>query len=252
MSSISQIYVNTIAQNLKPYHANWEPSSPVKLGDYGYLKDHIFVQVGNLADLSINFTIRVNQDDSQKTFTSNNDLEIKFNPRIQSIEQLADASVEINFSKKGTVYFNILGCTTEFIENKNEVGRKIATLFFGEKWNIDFVVITELIRADKSLIVVSARDNSSIKFELSETNASVIDLSDVGLDLKIAYQKSIGFIVNCKRNLIPLFAFSKLQSKFPWNPKDFKAYWANQRNETLERLLEEASRSYEFASVAQK
>jgi hypothetical protein len=65
--NISSLYSTEIREHLYPYFANWEPSNPVALGDYGFLENNIFRQVGNLQRLGVAFTVRTEEGFSRKS-----------------------------------------------------------------------------------------------------------------------------------------------------------------------------------------
>jgi hypothetical protein len=51
---------------------------------------------------------------------------------------------------------------------------------------------------------------------------SVVTSSDASIGLKIASQKSVGYVVEAQKGLIPLIGLSKIQSTFLWFGDEYK------------------------------
>lgn len=218
MDKIHNIYTNEIRENLKPLFANWEPNNPIKLGDYGYLNDNIFVPFGNIKDLGINYSIREEENKSRKSFHTKGGVSFKLNSKSELTTNAA--SLELEFTKQNAVFFNASGCYFEIISNKAEIGNEILLLLKQGKWKKDYVVVTDILNASNSLIVISSSDNAKIHFD-ANTDVSVIDLADAELDLSLKFQQNIGYCIENKRGLKPLMGLSKIQAKFLWMNNEF-------------------------------
>lgn len=78
MTSIAKIYTETVYENLKPLHANWEPGRPVQLGDFGVMRDRTFIYLGNIRDQKIEFSARTDPASDHKFFASEGTTDVKF------------------------------------------------------------------------------------------------------------------------------------------------------------------------------
>ncbi len=215
MNKIVSIYTKAIKENLRPLYPNWEPTTPVRLGDYGYLEDDFFTQLGNIEDLGISFSTRNNNSNTRKAFYSKEGVSFSFTPKtITDIDTFhTNASLEIKFDKEDAVFFNATGCNHQIISNKSKVGEEILLLLRQKKWKKGFVVITELVKSNSTLIVISGGKESDITFE-ANANITNIDLNQIDLKLSISKQSNIGYCVDAQKDLIPLIGLSKLKSNF--------------------------------------
>jgi hypothetical protein len=57
MRDVANAYTTVVYENLHPLYANWKPSQPVRLGDYGLLSGRLFVYVGNIRSHGIKFVL---------------------------------------------------------------------------------------------------------------------------------------------------------------------------------------------------
>lgn len=219
--NISSLYSTEIREHLHPYFANWEPSNPVALGDYGFLENNVFRQVGNLQRLGVAFTVRTEEGFSRKSFQSKNGVEFKLYPK-GNIETLGSATLEIDFNKENSVFFNASGCISEFIDDKDVLGEQIMKLYVNKKWKIEFVIITERIKSANTIVAISGSSNSKIKFVATNSDVNNINLSDANIELGVGFQKDIGYCIEAEKGLIPLIAFSKIKSRFLGISKDFR------------------------------
>jgi hypothetical protein len=164
MRGISTIYTNTIREHLKPLFANWEPDHPIKLGDFGFLRKNKFIHVGNLGDKGISFASFYKNSNSHKRFSSDKKMSISFNGK-GKVSATANASLNIKFNSKNSVFFNASGCNTKGIKNKASLGQQIMEKFDEGNWNKDHVVVTDIITSKSTLVVVSSSNNSEILLE---------------------------------------------------------------------------------------
>ncbi len=56
MASLSKGYTNDLHNNFQPLYAVWPPGDPIELGDYGELRDSVFLRLGNVRNLGLTFS----------------------------------------------------------------------------------------------------------------------------------------------------------------------------------------------------
>lgn len=224
MTSIVKIYTDAVYDNLKPLHANWEPGRPIKLGDFGILRDRTFIHLGNLSDLGIAFDERPDLANDQKFFTSQDSVEVKFNAKgsvpISGIVNV-NASLEVNFTSQNAVFFNAADCDYLMIENKVALGKEIMEKFENNEWQREWVVVTDLVKAGATTLAISGGRSASIVFEASG-NVDRINLSDASIGLTVKNATNVGYQVVAENGLIPLIGLCKIQSTFLWWNDKFK------------------------------
>lgn len=229
MSNVAELYAQQLKKHFKILFANWEPGTPLRLGDYGILVGgNIFVPQGNLQADFTEFSgdaIKTVTDSTkdQKEFKSESGVEVSFNAKgslnPQGVE-LAKASLEIKFSSESSVFFNAAECETIRIANKVEVGDKLRQLLKNRKWDKRYCVVTDLVLSGKTIVAISQSKDSSISFEAESPEIEKINLGDASLKLNLTSNKDIGYKVDAKDGLVVLIGLSKIKNPFPWWTKD--------------------------------
>ncbi|KGO87394.1 hypothetical protein Q765_06940 [Flavobacterium rivuli WB 3.3-2 = DSM 21788] len=242
-NSIAKVYADSVKKNQKILYGVWEPGFPVKLGDFGIMNGNIFTQLGNISELEDlkDFEIKYRTDETkdEKTFISERGVTFNIKPQVAgTVEGVkGNASIDVNFSKEGSVFFNAAECVYEIIENKYELGKRLLEIHRKSKhiWKKEFVVVTDRVNTKRALILISTSSDFAISLEAS-AEVPVIDLSQASLGLKISFQKSSGYKFISEDGIIPLVGLSKIQSPFPWFTKEMKPFTARYSSQMVESI----------------
>lgn len=244
-NSIAKIYANSVRKNQKVLYGVWEPGLPVHLGDYGTMVGNIFVPQGNLSDIkemkNVKINIRTDDTKDEKFFISQKGVQFDLKPKgsapVQGIP--VNASIDINFTKENSIFFNAAECHFEMIENKFQIGQKLLELHKNNpaKWKREFVLVTDRVVAKRGLILISTSNDYAVSFE-ADAKFPVIDLANAALGLKLKSQRSSGYKYVTEEGLIPLIGLSKIQPPFLWFGDDFKPLTANYDKMILESMID--------------
>ncbi|NRA93668.1 MAG: hypothetical protein HRU26_13495 [Psychroserpens sp.] len=235
MSKVATLYSNEVKKNFKIFYANWEPGGPIQLGDYGVLDRNIFIPVGNIFNEFTEFqgdVVVIREDDKKdnKSFKSDKGVDVALRSKgtLNSAgNELAKAELEIKFSKENAIFFNAAECVTNRIVNKAEIGKILKQLLKAKKWKKRYCVVTDIVKAGKTIIAISESRSSEISFSASSDQVSSINLSDASVGLDFKSEKSIGYRVDAQDGLDILFGLCKLKNPFPWwNGPDFRPKFA--------------------------
>jgi hypothetical protein len=215
---ISQIYSDEIRRNLRPLFANWQPSQPVRLGDFGKLQGAIFVRLGNVNQFGIQFAERSDDRKDQQSFSSKGSTEVKFNaagsaPVGGTVN--IKANVEVNFSSEESVFFNAAECKYSMIDNKVALAAAVMQRYHDDQWDRAWVVVTDVIAAGATTLAVSGGESSSIVFEATG-NVPNINLGDASVGLSLKNSRNVGYQVVAAQGLTPLIALSRIKPAFLW------------------------------------
>jgi hypothetical protein len=221
---ISQIYSDEIRNHLRPLFANWQPSQPVGLGDFGKLEGNVFVRLANVSKFGIRFDERSEDRRDQQSFSSKGSTEVKFNaagsaPAGGTVN--VKASVEVNFSSDESVFFNAAGCKYSMIADKVALAAAVMERYHNKQWDRAWVVVTDVIAAGATTLAISGGSSSSIAFEATG-NVPNIDLADAKIGLSIKSSRNVGYQVAAAQGLTPLIALSRIKPKFLWFGDDFQ------------------------------
>lgn len=224
MQSIVNIYTDTVYENLRPLYANWEPGKPVQLGDFGILRDHTFINLGNIDNFNLTFHERTDSTKDQKIFTSKDSVEVKFHARgsvpVSGIVN-TKASLEVSFSNQDAVFFNAAECEYSMISDKVALGKNIMSLYEKGDWQREWVIVTDLIRAGATTLAISGGRSATIVFEATG-DVERINLAEAALGLSVKSASNVGYQVVAENGLIPLLGLCKIQSSFLWWDEKFK------------------------------
>jgi hypothetical protein len=231
MAALVDVYTNAVYVNLRPLRANWEPSQPIALGDYGTLKGDAFERLGNVTSLGLEIGETIDDDvGDQKIFSSGGNTSVNFHAKGSATQGVApiNANIEIAFAAADAAFFNAAGCSYSMIKEKSALGDAIMKQFNDAKWRREWAVVTDLVKAKSTTVVISSSTGGSIVLE-ADAKFPQIDLAnaDIGLTLKSA--RNIGYQVISKNGLSPLICLSKIQPKF-W-------IWGDQFKPLTTRML---------------
>ena len=248
-SDLSNVYCDVVKNHFRIYYANWLPAKTLDLGDYGMLQGNIFIKLGNVKNDFLELKGAVIQEFTEQSknhyeFTSSRDVEIKTTAKgtVGNIGITANATLGIQFHSENSVFFNAAECTTKFISNKAEIGKIIMNLYRENRWRFNYVLVTDIIKAGRTLIAISSAENSSISFEASSPNISHIDLANASLGLSITSESNIGFKVVSEDGLDLLMGLCKVKNSFPpFTSPEFKPtnFGLNMASLINERMIDE-------------
>ena len=223
MAEIGKSYSDIVYYNLRPLHANWEPTQPLALGDYGILAGHAFQRLGDITQLGIAIGDVIEDDvGDQKIFSSGTGTTVAFRAAGQAAAASAiegRAGIDIKFGSEGSTFFNAAGCSYSLIANKTSLGDEVMKLFDAGTWNRGWAVVTDLVKSHATTVAIATASNAKITIE---TTAAVpqIDLANASIGLSASHWENVGYQIIAKAGLTPLLGLSKIQATFLlWNQK---------------------------------
>lgn len=224
MSRIANVYSDAVKKHFRVLYANWEPGSPIALGDYGVMEGNIFIPMGKLKKDFPEFKgdflqFTPDQTKDNKEFKSQGGVEVSLLPKgslsVQGVE-LAKATLDIKFSSTNMVYFNAMGCTTTRITNKAKLGEVLKVLLTDGRWKKEYCVVTDLVESEKAIVAISNSSNSGISFEADSPLVEKINVGDASIKLSLKNEKDIGYKVPADEGLSLLIGLCKIKNPFLW------------------------------------
>lgn len=219
MAAPSKAYAKQMAKKFG-YYATWLPTSPLRLGDYGILSNkYIFVRVGNVADLGVEFSTRGDETPGSIDYQTSGAVSISVN--VTADPNLPSAPIKtkigFSFSKKRSVVFKATGVRVTSIENQVALGAELLTLF-PNQWNKKHRVITELVEADTTTIIIANSKSSKLELSAEGDISGNIDIANASLGLAVTTQHEMSYTDIAKSGISPLFLTSGLNSKGGFSP----------------------------------
>lgn len=221
MRKIARIYAKAVRENFKVLFVNWEPGNSISLGDYGPLKDDIFIHMGNLKQDFKEFkgkVLKKTNDPSpdQKEFKSKQGIDVNISPQAEISVQgtpMAKVDLDIRFKTSNAVYFKANECSTSRIANKAVVGEKIVELAKAGRWKEDYYVVTDVVEAQSAIVAISNSSNAGIVIEATSPALNQINLGNASAQFKVTSEKDIGFKLVANNGLILLLGLCTLEKK---------------------------------------
>lgn len=233
MNSAQKQYTNEMRRKFG-YYATWNPGLPLKLGDYGLMKNNIFNRISNIEKLNIKFETREDNNNVDLEHNSNGSVALTTKlsgaiPPIGSVLEILDAGIIVEFLKKKSTLFKANKTKTPSIEDVTKLGDEIIKLYKAGKWNNRWVIITELIVAESATILIS--NTSSGKIEL-KANAKIdlpnIDIADATFNFSTLFSRGLVTNIIANEGLTPLFKIMGMKTNI-LNPQNFEPISASDK-----------------------
>ncbi|MEU5156156.1 hypothetical protein [Glycomyces sp. NPDC021274] len=211
MASISRAYMQQIYQQFQMF-ATWPTQSVVNLGDVGVMKDRLFRKVSHLDDFNVRFKVEPVGPEADQNYTTSSQISVS-----TSIGQ--PPVVGITFGTEGSTYLQARNCRRESLGNLLELERSLLELYRRSEWNPEHVIITSVLRASPTIILIAGSGGGSI--ELSLPAGVIIDeLVYPWVSGSVAIKKESGISVRhvTKHDTTPWFGASQLRRPFRKEP----------------------------------
>lgn len=220
MASTYTYYLDHIFKQTR-YRATWQPGKPLELGQVGKIgSDGIFVVYATLQDEGITMTTNTSGTGGDLDYTSNDSVTITAKaagtaPALGSALTEAEAGVSIEFKNSQAIVFQSAGNKTEYIQNLGQVTDAILAKYNDGTWPKDYLVITELIKADSATIIISQSSNGSMELKAkAAVGTEAIKLTDASLGLSVSREKGNNLKYICQAGLTPLYRVHGIRN--PW------------------------------------
>lgn len=141
-------------------------------------------------------------------------------PIANSRLSIEDTGMVIEFENKASYLLKTAGTKVHYIENIAELGKLIKNLYKSKKWNRKWFVITNLIEADRSTLLISRTSNSKIELKAKASVESITDDDLVSVDTDFSFISKKGMntnIIGKEGPYFPLFKANgiKVRRLFP-------------------------------------
>jgi hypothetical protein len=198
------------------YFATWEPGVPLNLGDVGVLDDDVFTRIGTLEQFQIPFTARRGNTPVNMKYASSDAVSIAFKaagaaPMAGSSLANVDAGVTIEFTRKNAVAFEAIGCKSSSILDQIALGQTILQKYEADQWDSDWMVITELIAAQATTVIVSSSSGGKVELKASgDLGRSNLSIASLSASFQTTFSKNIDTQIVAAESLTPLFRVSTI------------------------------------------
>ena len=207
--SVNQQYTRELKENLN-YTATWLPNLKLALGDVGVLSKHELIYRTNLEKLKIPFEASKRGTKASYSHISSNSVkrDIKLAgqaPLLGSTLADADAGITFSFGGQHGVVFLASDCTIRVIADQEPLKPAILDAFRAGRWERDYVVVTELVEAGATTIIVSQGTSGRYELKAKAGIAPAFDAINVQGNFSLVHDSQIGFHCLAAQGMTPLF-----------------------------------------------
>ncbi|MEV6286244.1 hypothetical protein [Kribbella sp. NPDC051770] len=194
------------------YLANWLPGTPLKLGLIGVLQGKTFVPKSPIGTFGVRFGT-TSEPGPQQSLQFQSSSEIKVDVKVAGeVSKLvpalpeAQAGAAVSFGASSGVVFHARGITISRVSDVIGLEAAIWDLWDRGIWNPDWVVITELVKADRTTVLISEGRYGKVELGVSAAvPAGPVDLGDLTGDLSVVSSYGMHTQLIGEGGLSPLF-----------------------------------------------
>lgn len=220
MAAIYKKYIRDLHKKFG-YHAAWTPGTPLKLGDIGVFRNHVFETIDNIGNDHFDFEMLVRGDESTEEldFVSSSSVNITTKTKgsvapIGSALSVEDAGFMVNFGRKGGLVFKARGVLTQRIMNQAELARYVKKAFSNGEWEDVHYIVTELKEAESATILYSVEKDAKVEIRANGSLSNdALDITDAGASLDIAFSNKMEVKIVASDGLTPLFKVRGIKVK---------------------------------------
>lgn len=216
MADIVDYYLNEMHTKFK-YYAAWLPGISLRLGDVGIINDqNQFVPKTSLKNKGITFEVLedAKKDDLKYVSTGGVSISMKAAGELMAgtkVLKPADIGFVAEFGHDNAIVFQADGVVSSRIEDIDRLTDEIAAKAEKNEWKKEWVVITELIAADSSTILISNSNNARVEIK-AKADVPGLNIASADAGLGVAFESGMHTTLVAKNGLTPLFNVAKLES----------------------------------------
>jgi hypothetical protein len=220
MSGSEDVYTSTMLERFG-YLATWYPGTQLGLGLIGVLEGKTFVPKSSIRTLGVRFaTTRDPSTDKKLQFKSSKSIQLhtKLKGSVTNIAPSipkARAGVAVSFGKETGVVFSASGLGATRIADVLALEDAIWDLWDRFLWDESWIVVTELLSAKKTTILVSEGGESKVELQASgSAKAGPIDVGDLTVGFKVVSSSGMHTQIVGESGMTPLFRAIRVRKSF--------------------------------------
>ena len=208
------------------YRATWSPGTPLKIGDVGVInRDGVFNPVGTLESMGITgVQVRPGSTLESINFNSSSGVSIALKASGQAAPAgshltEAEAGFSISFSKESAIVLRASDPKEEIILT-GSISEQILEKYANGEWDKDHVVITSLVTAQATTVIISGESGGQIDISASgKSTVTDSDLANADGSLDVKWSNKISEQIIGKSGLTPLYRVHGVEKRWFKNGK---------------------------------
>jgi hypothetical protein len=229
--SVAQRYTNELRQRYD-YLATWYPGTEIGPGTVGrFLKGRLFNPESTLEMLGIDAKVAHDRSDTQWSHQSAEGFE--FGIKLQGKASdwapnipINEAGIGMRFTGSGATFFQLGGVTVHRIKDQISMAREMVRRAQAKQWEHSWIVVIEVIQAQRAVILVSQSDHGSAEFGLG-ANVGVAGLNALTANANVSFTHDSKFATTVFGDQVtPLFRAVRVHRKFFVGPREIAPAFA--------------------------
>lgn len=252
MSQTDRIYKRMFRKHFTNHNANFPPSQPIALGDFGVMKSGFFIPMGNIhSSFGLNFGIIKDPDPTYESFKSSSSVSVELTSKASVATAgipIAKAGLQIKFAKEKSLFFSSAEVRYNYIDNLYKVGKEITKLYRQKKWKKKYVLISSVLEGENTILAISGGSNAEIKIEAKSDSVEQISLSDASVGLNLVKTSNTAYEIVSNGSLQVGFRLSRLYNPIFSGP-ELKIYSKSHVTEKMDENNEIDKENLIFGDV---
>lgn len=206
------------------YYPAWLPGSKFELGDVGVLEGSQFTRISTLDELGISFQMRTDTSKLNMEYVSKNGVSISTRTKGTIGDLAAEAqgnnemSFVVDFVRGNAVLFQLDGVTITSVRDAIVLGKEVLKRYSNGNWEKEWVVITELVRAERATILVSNSAEGRLELNASfGQKHAPSNLAQLGTQFSVVSQRDLEVKMISEKSTSPLFKLMGIKGLFRSN-----------------------------------
>jgi len=217
MSTINSFYMDTMNEEFG-YFATWDPGTHLAVGDVGLMTGNEFKRWTSLDEKKIPYKKLKDPTPSQKDYQTEGSVTVRAKlqgePELPgSTLKIAEAGINVKFSKQAAFVFKAVNAYNDTIADLDALGTEILERYDMGKglWKKEWVVITELVRAESGTVIISKSQNGCIDLRAKVgIGLESLNIANGEAGLNVATKRDISVQVIADKGMTPLFKIAGL------------------------------------------
>lgn len=172
-----QVNINKVADG---YFANWTPDMPISVGDYGFIRGYRFTRDGNVT--RYNLDLQLEENHLKTALLEKKDgVIVNAQTMVTGSAGTGKTKLDLQFGDAGSFLYHLKGLTNIQYKDRRSAFEKIGQLILSDRlnWQDDYVLVVEVKKADRAVIIVADSDDAKMEIECDAFNSGSINLADV-------------------------------------------------------------------------
>ncbi len=251
MLSLNVQYTSHL-RKLSGYSATWIPSTGVRLGDVCKLMGYQYERMCTLKDFGVDITLRKDTNKGYLDYSTSDSLTISLKaagevPSATSALAEIDAGIKVSFGSYGSLLFQASNCKVASITNLHLLGKKLLSFYEEGRWPNDYVVVTEVIHADRASILISNSTNASIELKTrADIHLNEQSLVDADAAFQVVKSHNIGMQIVAQGDITPLFKVFGVRKRLFQKPELVRKGASDKEEKALSRTVYFGEVDYDY------